>query len=103
LGYRALTAAVQGRGPGPEVSVKKTKGDGHGQRLMALAARLAGADALTTAWGPLGADPVPRWGAWAWGELFSRALTIGGGTTEVQKGIIGERLLGLPREPSPGV
>jgi alkylation response protein AidB-like acyl-CoA dehydrogenase len=35
--------------------------------------------------------------AWSWGYLFSRALTIGGGTAQVQRNVIGERLLGLPR------
>ena len=38
---------------------------------------------------------------WHWAYLFSRALTIGGGTTEVLSNIIAEQLLGLPREPRP--
>jgi alkylation response protein AidB-like acyl-CoA dehydrogenase len=33
---------------------------------------------------------------WSWGYLFARALTIGGGTAEVQRNIIAERVLGLP-------
>lgn len=100
LGYRILTAAVRGEGPGPEVSVKKALADEHGQAVFELAMDLAGADALTTTWGPLGAPPDNPWGTWHWGAMFSRALTIGGGTSEVQRNIIGERLLGLPREPA---
>jgi alkylation response protein AidB-like acyl-CoA dehydrogenase len=102
LGYRVLTGMLRGEGPGPEVSIKKALADEHGQRVMGLAHDLAGADGLTTGWGPLGAPSEQPWGTWHWGAMFSRALTIGGGTSEVQRNIIGERLLGLAREPSPG-
>ena len=39
---------------------------------------------------------------WSYGFLFSPALTIGGGTSEVQRNIIAERTLGLPHDP-PGL
>jgi alkylation response protein AidB-like acyl-CoA dehydrogenase len=42
-------------------------------------------------------DPV-----WSYGFLFSPALTIGGGTWAVQRNIVAERVLGLPREPGLG-
>jgi 3-oxochol-4-en-24-oyl-CoA dehydrogenase len=41
-------------------------------------------------------------GMWARYMLFSRSMTIYGGTTEVQLNVIAERLLGLPRDPEPG-
>ena len=40
-------------------------------------------------------------GDWATGLLSSRSLSIAGGTTEVNKNILGERVLGLPKEPNP--
>lgn len=92
---RTVSAAVRGVEPGPEASVRKVLADEHGQNLMALAKDLAGAGAMLTGVGPLGGDP----GIWHFGYLFSQALTIGGGTGDVQRNILGERVLGLPNEP----
>jgi alkylation response protein AidB-like acyl-CoA dehydrogenase len=102
---RTVTAALKGRPPGPEASIRKALADDHGQRLMDLAKDLAGAD------GMLAASPTAAEGAdaaaasmlgggdvWSHGFLFAPALTIGGGTSEVQRNIIGERVLGLPHD-----
>jgi hypothetical protein len=62
---------------------------------MALARDLIGAPAMLT--GDAGDDGLDR-SAWHTGFLFSRALTIGGGTAEVQRNIIAERVLGLPHD-----
>jgi alkylation response protein AidB-like acyl-CoA dehydrogenase len=95
---RTLSARVRGLEPGPEASVRKALADEHGQRVMAAALALAGTDALLADKGPYGADTS----LFAAGFLYSRALTVGGGTSEVQRNIIGERVLGLPRDPEPG-
>jgi alkylation response protein AidB-like acyl-CoA dehydrogenase len=92
---RTVSARVRGLEPGPEASVRKALADEHGQHVMALAKELAGTHGLLTDCGPFGqADP----GMWHYGYLYSRALTIGGGTSEVQRNILGERVLGLPRD-----
>jgi alkylation response protein AidB-like acyl-CoA dehydrogenase len=91
---RTVSARVRGLEPGPEVSVRKALADEHGQHVMALAVELAGTDGLVLDRGPFGSDDA----TWAKGYLYSRALTIGGGTSEVQRNIIGERVLGLPRD-----
>ena len=95
LGYRILTAQMAGRDPGPEASIRKTLADVHGQRVTGLERDLRGAAGRLGAAGP---DAGER-AVGTWGFLFSPALTIGGGTSEVQRNIIAERLLGLPREP----
>jgi alkylation response protein AidB-like acyl-CoA dehydrogenase len=96
LGQRIMTAAQQGRpDAGQFASVRKALADEHGQHVTALAKDRRGAG------GMLGVQDREAEAAdvWHWGYLFSRALTIGGGTSEVQRDIIGEHLLGLPREP----
>jgi 3-oxochol-4-en-24-oyl-CoA dehydrogenase len=57
--------------------------------VMALGRDLAGAHAMLA-----GTDPT-----WSRGFLFAPALTIGGGTAEVQRNIVAEKVLGLPRDP----
>jgi alkylation response protein AidB-like acyl-CoA dehydrogenase len=53
-------------------------------------------------WTLTGPDGMAGAGRWSRAVLFTRALTIGGGTTDIQLNIIGERILGLPRDPAPG-
>jgi len=93
---RTISAAVRGTPPGPEASVRKIIADEHGQKLFELAKDLAGPGGMLTDRGPLGAGV----GLWHHGYLFARALTIGGGTGEVQRNIIAERALGLPHDPT---
>jgi alkylation response protein AidB-like acyl-CoA dehydrogenase len=108
---RTLTARLKGEQPGPEASVRKILADEHGQHVMALAKDLRGAHGLLTggdgAFVP-GTDTTglgpgrPHGGlddpSWHDGFLFSQALTIGGGTGEVQRNIVAERVLGLPHD-----
>ena len=104
---RTVSAAVAGRSPGPEASVRKALADEHGQRVMETAMRLSGPRTMLAGAGPSpGGDGIDggsdRWTwpaeVWAKGYLFSRALTIGGGTSEVQRNIVAERVLGLPHD-----
>jgi alkylation response protein AidB-like acyl-CoA dehydrogenase len=90
---RMVSAAVNKK-PGPDASLRKALADPHGQHVFNLAKDLMGAHAMLAA----GPDLAPEWHQWAGGFLFSPALTIGGGTSEVLRNVIGERLLGLPHD-----
>lgn len=94
---RTLSARMRGEPPGPEASIRKIMADEHGQRAMEVARDLVGADAMLV--GTREGAKTIRSRAWYSGYMFARALTIGGGTGEVQRTILGERVLGLPAEP----
>ncbi len=108
---RTVSAAIRGEAPGPEASIRKVLADEHGMRIMELAKNLRGANGMLEA-GADGDTGVTvdenmmrtgevKWAdPWMWhfGFLFSQALTIGGGTGDVQRNIIAERVLGLPHD-----
>ena len=100
LRLRTVSAAVAGLEPGPEASVRKALADQHGQHIMALANDLAGARGMVHgATGATEGDGGGSYGPiWDFGFLFAPALTIGGGTAEVQRNIVAERTLGLPHD-----
>ena len=92
-GYRLQTALSQGRQPGPETSIMKLFAAEYLRRLGAAALELLGADGMRAGEGP-------GQGAWQARFLHAPAIGIAGGSNEVQRNIIGERVLGLPREPA---
>jgi len=94
---RLIAAALQGRPPGPEASVRKALADDHGQHVMGLAKDLAGTAGVLTGTGPF-AQGGATGAEWSHGFLYAQALTIGGGTSAVQRNIVAERVLGLPRD-----
>jgi alkylation response protein AidB-like acyl-CoA dehydrogenase len=98
---RTLTARLRGEQPGPEASIRKIMADEHGQRAMEVARDIIGADAMIIGEPDAKTGKTIRSKSWYSGYMFSKALTIGGGTGEVQRNILGERVLGLPVEPDP--
>ncbi len=90
--HRATLAALAGTDPGPQASLRKLLGAEHEQRVQELGLAMLG---------PEGATMEGRAQRWTQGMLATRCLTVAGGTSEVQRNVIGERLLGLPRDPEP--
>jgi 3-oxochol-4-en-24-oyl-CoA dehydrogenase len=91
LGLRATMRRLRGEGPGPESGVQKLVGVQHRQRVAEAALELLG---------PVGAVVGPGSAPVVHEMLVSRCLSIAGGTTQVLRTLVGERVLGLPREPS---
>ncbi len=106
LSYKALTAFLHGHQPGADASIGKLFWSHHHQQVTELAIDILGADALA----PTGQTPQRAFGCDApgspndsanWAGVFynARAGTIYAGTSQVQKGIVGEQILGLAKEP----
>jgi alkylation response protein AidB-like acyl-CoA dehydrogenase len=90
LNLRQAARAVFDTGPGIEGNLVKGYGAEHAQRVAELAMRIAGPAIL------LGEEPEV-----IHDYLFSRCLTIAGGTSEIVRNLIAERILRLPRDPAP--
>jgi alkylation response protein AidB-like acyl-CoA dehydrogenase len=90
LGTRMTGRALSGAQPGPESSVRKLLGVEHDQRVSEVGLTLLGAASSA-----IDGDAA----SWLSGFLSNRCLTIAGGTSEVQRNVIAERLLGLPKDP----
>jgi alkylation response protein AidB-like acyl-CoA dehydrogenase len=88
LNLRRVTRAIAGSEPGPEGNVTKLLVAESGQRLTELAMELAGSAAV------VGQIPTLMQA-----YLGNRAMTIAGGTSEITRNTIAERILGLPRDP----
>ena len=93
LGHRSTLRTLSGVDPGSGSSVRKLLGVEHEQRVQEMGMALYGAD---------GAVLDGKAQRWEEGFLSTCCLTIAGGTSEVQRNVIAERILGQPRDPEPG-
>jgi alkylation response protein AidB-like acyl-CoA dehydrogenase len=91
--YRNLTRALRGEVPGPEGSIEKLFWSEMYQRQTETALALLGPHALLEQGSPHAVDD----GRWPHLFLYARGRTIAAGTSEVQRNIIAERVLQLPR------
>ncbi|HWC39533.1 MAG TPA: acyl-CoA dehydrogenase family protein [Acidimicrobiales bacterium] len=91
---RAMAKIKAGQMPGPEMSIAKLSLTNNMSRVSEL---------VSLALGPRLTADTGEWGTYAWSELVlgTPGVKVAGGTDEVMKNIIGERVLGLPKEPSP--
>jgi alkylation response protein AidB-like acyl-CoA dehydrogenase len=92
-GLRSLTKRLKGAPPGPEGSIGKLCATELTKRMAKFAVELAGPYALVEGDSPFALDR----GRWLTSILHAPALTIAGGTSEVNRNIVGERILGLPK------
>jgi alkylation response protein AidB-like acyl-CoA dehydrogenase len=105
-GLRTLTKYLQGHHPGPDSAISKLYWSEYHRRVTELAMDILGPDGLV----PTGRRPSSSFSAddegspnstASWSDTFlnARAGTIYAGTSQVQRNILGEMVLGLPKEP----
>jgi len=90
-GLKVLSEVVAKKEPGPASSINKMFWSEYAQRFAEIVMNIRGTDAMI--------DPDDRWTN---SFLSTRSVTIWGGTAQVQRNIVGERVLALPKEPDPG-
>ena len=93
VGLRNLTRAQHGQAPGPEASLTKLYWSEMDKRLQEIAVGLQGAYGALAPESPYALED----GRWQYGWMWSQAETIYAGSSEIQRNIIAERVLGLPR------
>ncbi len=92
--YRTLTALSRGQTPGPEGSISKLVSAKMDQEMASLALELQGAVGAV-----LDEDVAPQEAEWQQAYLWAPGMRIGGGTDEILRNIVAERVLRLPPEP----
>jgi alkylation response protein AidB-like acyl-CoA dehydrogenase len=108
LGQRTLTQFLAGHHPGPDGAISKLYWSEYHRVVTELAVDILGADALLI----VGRTPSSSFqtddpgaannsGSWVSTFLNARAGTIYAGSSQIQRNIIGEMILGLPKEPRP--
>jgi alkylation response protein AidB-like acyl-CoA dehydrogenase len=93
LQMRIRTATSHGRPPGPEASVMKLRAAWNMKGNAELALAMQGAS------GMLAGDAAPELGRWQQHFLSAPSIRIAGGSDEIQRNVMGERVLGLPADP----
>lgn len=107
-GYRGLTGLLHGRRPAADAAISKVIWSEYFRRCTDLAAEILGLEVLTPSGAGNGAalivpEPGTPNSAACWMDelLYARAATIYAGSSQIQRNVIGEQLLGLPKEPHP--
>jgi alkylation response protein AidB-like acyl-CoA dehydrogenase len=93
VGLRQLTRQLKGLPPGPESSIQKLAYSELNLRIQKFAMELLGPYSQMTYQAPQAIDE----GKWSYRMLAARGMIIGAGTSEIQRNVIGERVLGLPK------